>query len=441
MAYDSINGKRPIEYASKINHSSIINSPEIKEFLEEYETIELDLGKHVLPQSNEIKFGTPKDITHIISVDGSFQDAVINKRFPSIVLTYFNVGALIFKMHEYDKLSSQQIIDPALLKELKNVSKVCFAVPTNNILKKGYSNFIDSYRVRINEIFSNKKYSCLHNDTLNTVLEWIIFEKWELKSNSIRITCPNENCAEEIEFAPNEHIKKCPCCGKEVFLTDYLKLYELINEPSGASRTITFLCNTIEQLFIAEIIREFYNTEPELLGKIVFLKDGPLAFFSKTFKLCSHYRSLFSYLESNNILIYLVGLEKSGAFVDHAVYIKDKLSVGKYYIFNESYIKKYVEPTDSTTFYGYNTYYGKKLMYKTEAGDVLVVTVPVKAYKPELAASELIGAEVCLQTLSKLRCNMYDNSLVPIAIINKLVSLSDLPSANILEKFSKQQIN
>lgn len=174
------------------------------------------------------------------------------------------------------------------------------------------------------------------------------------------------------------------------------------------------------------------------MSEIVIIKDGPLAFFSKTFRLCAHYRNLFSYISAKTLPIYLVGLEKSGTFVEHANLIKDKLQMGKYYIFNEEYIKKYVEPAQSETIYGSNTYYGKKVMYKTEAGDILIAILPVKEYGAELSAHDLIGTEVCLQTLSKLRCNMYDNSLVPIAIINKLVSIAELPSANILEKFSRQ---
>lgn len=66
MAYDSLNGRRPLEYASKVNHSAIIQSPEIKEFFATYETVELDLGKHIMPKGNEIRFGTPKNISNIL---------------------------------------------------------------------------------------------------------------------------------------------------------------------------------------------------------------------------------------------------------------------------------------------------------------------------------------------------------------------------------------
>ena len=438
MAYDSYNGKRPMEYASKINHSEIIKSAEIEQFFESYQTVELDLGKHIMPKGYDIKYGSPKNINHIFAIDGSYKEIFTNKQFPSVSIAFFNIGVLSFAMMDYDSISASKFIDPSNLKKLKEVSKISFVIPTNNIVSKDGTNFVDSVRTCIHNIFSDEKHSSLKINSLNSVLEWVIFEEWDNQINQVQFSCPNDECDHEVIFNKGEHEKECPICGKKVFLTDFLKLDKLITEPNGASGIVSFLCNTVEQLYVAEIIKYFLDVKPDALSEIVIIKDGPLAFFSKTFKLCAHYRNLFSFLSKKALSVYLVGLEKSGTFVEHAILIKEKLKKGKYYIFNEDYIKKYVERSQSASIYGSNTYYGKKVMYKTEAGDVLIVVLPVKEYGAELSANDLIGTEVCLQTLSKLRCNMYDNSLVPIAIINKLVSIAELPSSNILEKFSKQ---
>ena len=39
------------------------------------------------------------------------------------------------------------------------------------------------------------------------------------------------------------------------------------------------------------------------------------------------------------------------------------------------------------------------------------------------------------------KCDMYDDSLVPIALVNKLVSLANHPSSRILQKFAKQAVS
>ena len=45
-----------------------------------------------------------------------------------------------------------------------------------------------------------------------------------------------------------------------------------------------------------------------------------------------------------------------------------------------------------------------------------------------------------LINIEKLKCDMYDSSLLPIALANKLASLSDHPSAVLSEKFAKEGI-
>jgi hypothetical protein len=49
------------------------------------------------------------------------------------------------------------------------------------------------------------------------------------------------------------------------------------------------------------------------------------------------------------------------------------------------------------------------------------------------------GAEV-LAVTSRLRCSMYDNALVPIVLANRLISLADVRSSEILARFAAKQV-
>lgn len=42
--------------------------------------------------------------------------------------------------------------------------------------------------------------------------------------------------------------------------------------------------------------------------------------------------------------------------------------------------------------------------------------------------------------VGKLRCDMYDNALIPVALANKLVSLSNHPSQKILQRFAQSLV-
>lgn len=45
-----------------------------------------------------------------------------------------------------------------------------------------------------------------------------------------------------------------------------------------------------------------------------------------------------------------------------------------------------------------------------------------------------------MSVISELRCSMYDQALVPIVSANKLVSLADFPSSEILARFVQSKV-
>jgi hypothetical protein len=58
--------------------------------------------------------------------------------------------------------------------------------------------------------------------------------------------------------------------------------------------------------------------------------------------------------------------------------------------------------------------------------------------QPEL--TDLKNIQEILMNIDKLRCDIYENALIPIAVANKLISLTNHPSSNILERFAKKSM-
>ena len=120
------------------------------------------------------------------------------------------------------------------------------------------------------------------------------------------------------------------------------------------------------------------------------------------------------------------------------------LKRGDFILLSNQYIYKYVVPGNSETMhYGSTAYYGGKVIFHSKDGQILVLTVPIHhrdvIKTPTLEQYKNVS-EVMLN-MQKLRCAMYDDSVVPIALANKLVSLANHPSKILLEKFAKAQIN
>ena len=140
----------------------------------------------------------------------------------------------------------------------------------------------------------------------------------------------------------------------------------------------------------------------------------------------------------------MVGLEKSGAFVEHADEIKSKIKPGQVLLLNNKHIYSYILPgdPDTTDPYAHTSYYSSKIIYKAKDERIYVATIPTLDEKVVLnpKKEDFPNLEIILNNVAKLRCDMYDNSLIPVALVNKLVSLSNHPSAVLLEKFAKASI-
>ncbi|MEL4897087.1 hypothetical protein [Crocosphaera sp. Alani8] len=65
-----------------------------------------------------------------------------------------------------------------------------------------------------------------------------------------------------------------------------------------------------------------------------------------------------------------------------------------------------------------------------------VVSVPVRELKKNPTIDYLPNLQVILENVEELHCDMYDSALFPVALVNKLVSLSAHPSQRILAKFA-----
>jgi hypothetical protein len=233
----------------------------------------------------------------------------------------------------------------------------------------------------------------------------------------------------------------CPHCKDQIFLTDVFRLHEAIDDELGAGGVISYTMNLIEHLLVLHVIRLILKTKPDVLKETLFIKDGPLAFFGQTANLYKPTRKLLTFLDGNND-IYMVGLEKSGAFVEHADQISEKIPPNTALILNNEYIYKYIIPGhgDDESPYGKTTYFGNKVIFKTSEGQVYVASIPTLRALVAPKKEIFLNLETVLLNVKLLRCDMYDSALIPVALANKLISLSDHPSATILEKFAREHI-
>lgn len=444
MAYSSRSGKRPDELASKSSHSHIINDKEVQDFLsvctypKSIEEVELDKALVI-----QVQYPEENPIEHIIAMDGGYSTIPVKKTFPSSLITFFQFGELLLNTKDLDEITEMPFISRASMSKLKELERRKLVLPTKNVSYQSALTLTHSVRKSIYEFFKHKDDD--GNNLLGT-LHWLVYELYATPVNSYSLSrCPH--CDEpnvplnRTDFNNNYTSNSCLTCYKEIYLTDLFRFHEVVDDELGAGGILGYLTNVIEQMNIIHTIKFIKENKSELLNRFLFIKDGPLAFFGQTANMHEPVRKLCNYLFDKHNL-FLAGLEKSGAFVEHADEIKDLLKPGEVLLLNNKHIYSYIlpGPSDTPDPYAHTSYYSSKIIFKSRDSRMYVITLPVENENIVLnpQKSDFKNLDIILWNLEKLRCDMYDNAIVPVALANKLISLSSHPSSVILKKFAKK---
>ncbi|HEY9612418.1 hypothetical protein [Allocoleopsis sp.] len=112
-------------------------------------------------------------------------------------------------------------------------------------------------------------------------------------------------------------------------------------------------------------------------------------------------------------------------------------------ILTDDYIYRYIRPGlgDPKLPYASTSNYGHKVIFKARNGQMYVVSIPARKLKKQPTIEDLPNLQVILSNVEALHCDMYDSALFPVALVNKLVSLSAHPSQRILQKFASKSIS
>ncbi|QGQ21746.1 NurA domain-containing protein [Gimesia benthica] len=443
---------RPNEWAAKINHTQLITDPYIKEFVQNCRLPKAAFEINQDDISNQCELladNIDNPIKYILSVDGGYTTVEVNKKFPSAQFAFFQFGAVLFNTADLKSLSAKPFIFPEDMQKLHNLQRFKLAIPIKNIVSKNEASLKDSIRKSIYDFFMRKQDSSSFMETL----EWFVFQQYETQSRDVYELASNPNLNPgsgrvdlSIRDMKSDFTFDTP--DGKIYLTDVFRLHEVVDEEQGAGEILGYLTRLIEQLILVHFIRFIYEYQSSLLNEFLYIIDGPLSFSGQTANMNGLMRSLCNHLRRHKNL-FLVGIEKSGSFVEHAREICSRfegepvLSKGNYLLLSNDYIYKYIIPGDSSTMhYGSSSYYGGKAIFHSNDGQVLVLTVPVtdKDVNRNPKTDDYLNLQPVLLNIQKLKCDMYDDAIVPVALVNKLVSLANHPSKVLLEKFSKQSM-
>ena len=444
MSYNNKYSSKPFERASKTAHTNIINDPEVLRFISSCTfpplADEIDSSDFIFSNLDE---SLANPIKHIFTIDGGYTNEIVRHQFPSATFAFLQFGALLFSYKDLVELELKPFIDPSDMSKLQRIERFKLSIPTKGITLKSEKDLISSVRKSIYDFFFKHP---SEQGGLIAALDWLVFGKYDtiacdyvyniehcpLCDNSIAIN----KCMVSVDYTI-----KCPDCKGVLFLTDILRLHEAMDNELGAGGILGYLTTAIEQMIVVYLIKLILSKKPELLSETLFIKDGPLAFFGLTYRVQKPMQRLIRYLHKKHN-IYLVGLEKSGLFAEHAAQASQNFSNNQFMVLGNKYIYKYILPgkSEENTPYASTTYYGHKVIFKSKDDYIYVATVPCPSLSVEPRPSDLKNLEIILHNVAALKCDLYSSSLIPVVLANKLVSLASHPSSDLLRAFVQDNL-
>lgn len=282
--------------------------------------------------------------------------------------------------------------------------------------------------LRINTIFTD-------GETLLDTYEHLFRIKREHFQERNLPRSPIDGVEEQMTYDYGEYT--CPHSGEPLFSTDALRLHELMNPGGSNGEMFGQIMSTLEKLWLVHILRAFERKGwLATLRRVAFIMDGPLAVFSTSSwltKVISHELTRINELqkEINGQDLLIIGIEKSGTFFNHFIEIDttkdgvtDKFPKQSALLLNDGYIKRNIIFSESPKPYGQDTYFGRKLFYKTASGQKIVAVTAIlrnftsnQEYKEYLESSDPSNftrlADV-MNLLDQLVSSRYPNSVSPL---------------------------
>ena len=301
MGYSS-RGRKPIERASKIAHVEIIKNPDVQAYVDQCvlpsAPVDFSLESMLCDLGNDVD---TSEVSAVIAIDGGYTETYVREEYPSASIAFFTFGPLLFDLADLRALDRKRFIAPEDLARLKKIERYTLVLPIKGIRRKDQDSLAATIRRTIYEFFIKTRGD--DNDQLITSLKWFLFRRWQRPANDALAEtieqCPYNDCAHTkiiFQYA-NPTEKPCPECKQPVYLTDTFRLHERVDEDLGAGGITAYVLTMLEHLVLVNLFHNILQRlKPSLLRNILFIKDGPLAFFGLVAPLYRPMRELVTYL-------------------------------------------------------------------------------------------------------------------------------------------------
>lgn len=309
----------------------------------------------------------------VVAIDGSLLTKRIQNGFPGAEASLLMLSVVFIDVSKLAAITPVEIPSPRIFNEMDSVHTLDAVLPGANVVRGGVENDMprDFFRRTVFDVLSgflDKSHETLL-DTLRAVI----------KARKADIACPILDCDRRYSYGTGDY--QCDCDRKmQLFETDAFRLQERFNEQGSNGEVHGEVKRVLEVLSLINVLRFFEHPERiHFLKDCAFVLDGPLAVFGQPAWLAPYVKGEIIRINglakaANGTDLIVIGVEKTGQYVQHFSDIdwtnhdgpKSALRPGTVIIPNARYVNRnIVHRPDDAKPSGVDTYFGRKVFYKT----------------------------------------------------------------------------
>jgi hypothetical protein len=387
--------------------------------------------------------------SYVVAIDGSNAEVDVRNGYPGAKVGYCTVASVLLNLAEMSRLDEQRPVDPLEFRKTEEASTVDAALPGSNVVTRSHRSARDSFRESLYEILQDVVVDQEDGARLLDTYEALLAFKPQGRQE-----CPyaSEGCGERVEIPAG--ISSCSCPQKHpLYSTDALRIHEDFRDMGTNGEAFGEVRQIWEHVLLVHVLRLF--EKKQLLGrmdKMAFVMDGPLAVFGHPAWLSAaisrELKRLNGVVRANGSRdLLILGVEKTGTFVAHFDEI-DKAQDGgtnfasrSFMLPTDKYIKDRIIFSTSTKRYGMDTYFGRKLFYKTASGARIVADIPFLDEKQDTLDTDdtsLYGeiGSICA-LLDALASSRFPNSVSPLISAHAQAAIPLRLGTKVLQQLAK----
>lgn len=425
MPYNTLSGG--FERASRLGHSNAIVRA-MAERADFYVPAEQapDLTWLATKVRSRDDFHMPAEgerLSAAIGVDGSYVVISAREGLPSVRYGYAQAAAIWLDLDAMDEQRRERFVDPAALGRAVNSALISFDLPVSGAFTRRGVSIQDSWRERIDGLFRAKKVEV--NRLNQSLLQLLMLLHGEpgTPASTVPVNCPG--CKEEdIPVAIDG--RDCPRCSKRLSPTDTMRIFEDVIDDGANEEPLGRLMRVVELLVVVGLATLLWEqSRDELLRQTLFVMDGPMAVYGPPAKLRARALEYFQAMtrDTSSKGPYLCGIEKSGPVVDYGTSLvrHEALKPQQLLVIDADVIRT-ISHSPNPQAYGSETYWGRKFIYRSADGRVVVFTALPEAGPPyddhggQPDPKAYPTLPYILDVIDRTGSSMYRDGLIPIAL-------------------------